>query len=121
MENKDLETEYLPIGTIVLLKGGKKELMITSFCVFPTGKLYEEGKEVNSIGKVYDYGACTYPEGILNPEQIICFNKENIEKVCHMGYNTDEHAGFSKILSETISEVKREVKSGELKVEEGQA
>ena len=41
MENEELEVvqgeqeiqdKFLPVGTVVLLKGGKKELMIMSYC-----------------------------------------------------------------------------------------
>ena len=30
---------FLPIGTVVLLKGGKKELMIISYCIIPAGDI----------------------------------------------------------------------------------
>ncbi|MBQ1470771.1 MAG: DUF4176 domain-containing protein [Eubacterium sp.] len=33
----EIEKKFLPIGTVVLLKGGKRELMITSYCVMPSG------------------------------------------------------------------------------------
>ena len=42
MEN---EEKFLPVGSVVLLKGGKKELMITSYLIFPTGELLEDGKK----------------------------------------------------------------------------
>ena len=50
--------KYLPIGTVVLLKGGQKRLMITGFCSIP-----KEDKT-----KIYDYTGCLYPEGVLNSE-----------------------------------------------------
>ena len=43
MENKE---GFLPIGTVVLLKGGKKELMITSYCIFPQGDVIEKGEQI---------------------------------------------------------------------------
>ena len=44
MENE----KYLPIGTVVLLKGGKKELMIIGYCILPDGaEGYDKnGKEI---------------------------------------------------------------------------
>ena len=117
MEN---ESKFLPIGTIVLLKGGKKELMITSYCIFPTGKLMVDGKEVDANGVMYEYGACTYPEGIINSDQILGFNHDQIEKICYMGYETDEQKGFANHLSMVIDELKEQIKSGNLKPEEGQ-
>ena len=118
MEN---ESKFLPIGTIVLLKGGKKELMITSYCIFPTGKLVVDGKEVESKGVMYEYGACTYPEGIINSDQILGFNGDQIEKICHMGYETDEQKGFAYHLSQVVEELKKQVENGTFgKEEEGQ-
>ena len=111
-----METEgrFLPIGTVVLLKGGKKEVMITSYCIFPTGKLHVDGKEVDPAGRMYEYGACTYPEGIINSDEILGFNHDQIEKVCHMGYETDDQKGFSAHLNMVIDELKKQIATGEL-------
>ena len=43
MEEKE---KFLPIGTVVLLKGGKREIMITSYCIIPTGEVYNKGMAV---------------------------------------------------------------------------
>ena len=38
-----MEEKFLPIGSVVILKGGKRELMITSYCIMPSGgELYEK-------------------------------------------------------------------------------
>ena len=73
--------KYLPIGTVVLLKGGNKRIMITSYLIFSTGS--EKDK------KMYDYGACNYPEGILDSSTSVGFNHEEIEKIIHMGLEDD--------------------------------
>ena len=44
--------KYLPIGTVVMLKGGEKRAMITGFC-----SVSEDDPE-----KIYDYNGCLYPE-----------------------------------------------------------
>ena len=106
----EIGEKYLPIGTIVLLKGGSKELMITGYCILPTGKTYEHGKEVDSKGKVFDYGACTYPEGILYCDQIYGFNHDQIQKVCHMGYETDAHKEFTQLIADSLEEIKNNVR-----------
>ena len=86
-----MEEKFLPIGTFVLLKGGKKEVMITSYCIFPTGEIIEKGTQTNGKGKMFDYGACLYPEGIINSDQVLGFNHDKIEKICYMGYETYVH------------------------------
>lgn len=97
MENEEVKGKYLPLGTIVLLKGGKKELMIMSYCVIPTGTAFDKNGEVKEA-MMLDYGACPYPEGMVSSEQIFAFNHEQIEKVCFMGYETEQHKQLSKFL-----------------------
>lgn len=107
------EDKFLPIGTVVLLKGGKKEVMIITYCVFPEGKLVVDGKEVDPKGKLYEYGACTYPEGVIEHDTIIGFNHDQIEKVCHMGYETDDQKGFATHLDMVMQTLKNEVLKGQ--------
>ena len=87
MENND---KYLPIGSVVLLKGGTKKAMITGFC-----SVAEEDTE-----KMYDYTGCVYPEGFLDFDQICLFDHSQIEKVYHVGYVDDEEREFKKELVE---------------------
>ncbi len=44
MEN---EGKFLPIGTVVLLKGGKRELMINSYCIVPSGDAYDKNGKID--------------------------------------------------------------------------
>ena len=103
-----MKERFLPVGTIVLLNNGKKEIMITSYGVMPQGTIIVNGKEENGENKMFDYGGCTYPEGFINPENIICFNHENIAKVCYMGYETDAFNEFNKGLNEIFDKMKKE-------------
>ena len=48
--------KYLPIGTVVMLKGGKKRLMISGFC-----SISADDSKV-----IYDYSGCMFPEGFLS-------------------------------------------------------
>ena len=50
MEGK-MPEKFLPIGTVVLLNGGKKEVMITSYCIFPNNTEIKEGQEVKATKK----------------------------------------------------------------------
>lgn len=51
--------ELLPIGSVVMLKGGNKRVMIC-------GRIQTHVE----TGKTYDYCACYYPEGIINPREL---------------------------------------------------
>lgn len=95
-----MKERFLPIGTVVLLKGAKKELMITSYCVFPTGtQIQKDGTETEAKKTIYEYGGCTYPEGIVEANVIHAFNHEDIDKILHMGYETDQYKEFTEILN----------------------
>ena len=63
--------KYLPVGSVVLLKNGKKRVMVTGFCIVP-----EEDKT-----KIFDYTGCLFPEGVINSKQSLMFNHDQIEKI----------------------------------------
>ena len=48
-----MEKEFLPVGSVVLLKGGTKRVMVTGFC----------SVDNDDTTKIYDYTGCLYPEG----------------------------------------------------------
>ena len=102
-----MKDKFLPIGTIVLLKNGKKEIMVTCYGIMPQGTIVVNGQEQDGGNKMFDYGGCTYPEGLINPQNLICFNHENIEKVCYMGYETDSFNEFNEGLKEMIEKIKK--------------
>lgn len=86
----NLKEKYLPVGTVVLLKGGKKRVMVTGFCVV--------SPEIDK--KVFDYCGCIYPEGYLNSTQNCLFNHDQIDKIYHVGLVDDEELKFKKQLKE---------------------
>ncbi len=89
------EQEFLPIGTVVLLKGGTKKVMITGFCVVPN----------DNKNKLYDYSACLYPEGVINSSDVCLFNKEQIQDICFKGYINEEEEEFKKELDDTLKNI----------------
>ena len=93
---KAMEQKYLPIGTVVMLKGATKRIMITGFCT------------AGSDDVVWDYSGCLYPEGILNANQIALFNHSQIEKVYHLGLVDDEEENFKEQLKEALSKEQTE-------------
>lgn len=78
----NIKEKYLPIGTVVLLAGGKKKLMIIGYC------------PVTEDQQTYDYMACLFPEGVLSPKDCLLFNHEQIVKVFYNGYVDEEQVGF---------------------------
>ena len=103
MEN-EIGEKFLPIGTVVFLKGGKKELMIISYCIVPSGEAYDKNGKIDVSNTMFDYGACVYPEGMITSDQLFAFNHEQIEKVVFMGYETDKQKDISNILVGGLAE-----------------
>ncbi|CEG28717.1 DUF4176 domain-containing protein [Bacillus sp. B-jedd] len=67
--------KYLPIGSVVLLKGGEKRIMIYG----------RQQKELRS-DKIWNYIACLYPEGNLSEDYMYLFNQDQIERVYFVGF-----------------------------------
>ena len=104
----DTKERFLPIGTVVLLKGGKRELMITCYSVIPNGKIYDKDGEIdNSTKQVFEYGGCFYPEGMISSDRILVFNHDQIEKICYIGYETEQHKALSDILNKNYENMKK--------------
>ena len=90
-----MREKYLPIGTVVLLKGGTKRAMITGFC-----SVAQENQE-----KIYDYSGCVYPEGYLSSNQVCLFDHDQIEKIFFVGYEDEEEKAFKDRLNKIIAAV----------------
>ncbi|WCN36401.1 DUF4176 domain-containing protein [Aneurinibacillus uraniidurans] len=75
----------LPIGSVVLLTGGAKRVMIY-------GRIQKQADSE----EIWDYIACLYPEGNIDPNQSYLFNHEQIETVFFTGYQDMEEVAFSQ-------------------------
>ena len=75
--------KYLPIGSVVLLKNGRKKIMI-----------YGRKQMHVETGEEWDYLACLYPEGNINEEFMYLFNHDQIDKVYYLGYEDEEEIRF---------------------------
>ncbi len=92
--------ELLPIGSVVLLKGASKKLMIT-------GRILSDEK----LEQIYDYVSCLYPEGNIGEENQYFFNRDAIERVLFIGLQDEEELTFKR---EVLSQL------GELEIRDGQ-
>lgn len=97
-----MNKEYLPIGSVVLLKGADKRLMI--FGIMPIN--LDEDKQ-------HDYIGCLYPEGFLGSESTYLFNSEDIDKIDFIGFTDIEHQAFVSALNQHL-ENEKEVADGHL-------
>ena len=90
-----MRDKYLPIGSVVLLKGGKKRAMITGFC-----SVAQENQD-----KIYDYSGCVYPEGYLSSNQVCLFDHDQIDKIYFLGYEDEEEIMFKQKLNQIVKAI----------------
>lgn len=90
-----MEERFLPVGSVVLLKGGQKRVMIIGFCVM--------AKETE--GKIFDYSGCLYPEGLMAANQTCMFDHDQIEKVFFKGFVDEEETNFKAKLNTLIANI----------------
>ena len=83
----------LPIGSVVLLKNGKKKVMI-----------YGIKQTDQSSGIEYDYISVLYPEGNMGDGTQFLFNHEDIDDIFFRGYEDEEREGFIDNLSKYYKE-----------------
>lgn len=105
MEEVDIKTlsKYLPIGTIVKLKTGKRKVMITGFCLY----------DHDAAHTLYDYCGCAYPEGMLSTNEVNLFNHGDIEKVFHLGVSDEDEKKFKVNLGSMIQIIQHTTEPGE--------
>ncbi len=77
---------FLPLGSVVLLRGSVKKLLIVS-----RASIVE--------GAFFDYGAFLYPEGMID-SKIAYFNQDDIHRVVFEGYADDDNELALDILSD---------------------
>ena len=74
--------ELLPIGSVVLLEGGEKKLMIF-------------GVKQTANDEEFDYIGVIYPEGNMGNDQgQFFFQHKDIKEVIFRGYEDDERENF---------------------------
>ena len=79
---------YYPIGTVVLLQGGNRPLMIF-------GRRQIQG----DTNKEWDYVACLYPEGNLGDQYNIFFSHEEVATVLYPGWISEYEYEMQRILN----------------------
>lgn len=93
----------LPIGSVVLLRGGTKRVMICGRIQARAGS-----------DRIYDYSACWYPEGITRPDEMFFFDRDAVETVFFVGFQDKEELDFRAAVLDRLGD-----RLGELEVRDG--
>lgn len=86
--------ELLPVGSVVLLKGGIKKLIIIGI-----KQANAENPDVE-----YDYAGVLYPEGYLGDDTFYLFNHSDINDIVFKGYDNPERNEFLTTLEKMYSD-----------------
>lgn len=84
--------KYLPLGTVVLLEGGTKRVMITGFATASS----------DDPDLIYDYAGCMYPQGFITSNQTVLFDHDQIQKIYHFGLIDPEWVEFQDNLNKFL-------------------
>jgi|GEM_PF-710804 len=86
----DEKRPFLPLGSVVILKGSVKKLLIVS-----------RGSVVENV--FYDYGAFLYPEGMIDAN-VAYFDHRDVLKVVQEGYTDDADELVVEILNDAYAQ-----------------
>lgn len=85
-----------PVGTVVLLKGAAKRVMIC-------GRFQKrQGDDT-----LYDYSGCPFPEGLNSPSQLVLFQNEDIDQLYFVGCQDQEELLYRERLRKRLEELER--------------
>ena len=91
----ELREKYLPIGTVVLLQGAVKKVMITGFASMSP----DTGERV-----FYDSG-CPYPDVFFDYNQVCVFDHSQIKEIVYVGLENEEESEFKKAMVEKLAQM----------------
>lgn len=86
--------DLLPIGSIVLLKGGERKLMIC-------GRIVSGGEN----DEIFDYVGCIYPEGVIDSSNMLFFNRDTIKEKYFIGFQDKEEMDFREKFLDQLGEL----------------
>lgn len=91
-----INKHILPLGSVVLLKGGDIKLIIVG-----------RAQLFNNEGAIgyFDYSALGYPQGVIAESNFAFFNDEDIKKVLFEGYRDEQEVAFADSYEENIKNV----------------
>ena len=91
-----VENAFLPVGSVVMLKGATQPVIIIGIAPVENGKK-----------KIWDYLAAPYPIGVISSDKNLLFNNDQIDKVLAEGFSTDEEKLFRMEMEKNIVAIRK--------------
>ncbi|GAB5081445.1 DUF4176 domain-containing protein [Hominimerdicola sp. 21CYCFAH17_S] len=92
------KVNYLPLGSIVVIKGGVKKYMIAARGL---------GVNIGEKSAYFDYGACMYPEGMMG-DKMMYFQHEDITKTVFEGFSDEDDRLMVDNINEALAKTDME-------------
>jgi len=92
--------KLLPLGSLVLLRGGVQKVMVIG-----RGVIYVHPDTKEDV--VSDYMAVAYPIG-MSTEASIFFNQKDVDKILFTGFADEEEERFEEVYHEWHERLERE-------------
>ena len=115
-----MKEKFLPIGTVVLLEGGIKPVMIVSYGVIPSKTQDVNIQNPKENHQMYEYGGCTFPEGVIDSNILLVFNHNQIHQILHMGFENDDQREFNNLLVSNYDNLQNQYESGQLNISDNE-
>lgn len=96
MDNNVDNIDFLPVGSVVIIKGNVRKIMVVARGVMT---------KINDEMMLFDYGAVLYPDGLIN-EKIIYFNHKDIHSVVFKGFEDSDEILMRENINNWIKENK---------------
>ena len=96
------EQKYLPLGSVVKVRGGVQKFMIITRGVV---------LEVDNRKALVDYGGCIFPDGVVN-DKVIYFNHEDIDEILYTGYSDE----LDRRMTDNIKKAEQQTKIEHLNI-----
>ena len=97
--------DLLPIGSVVRLKDGKKNVMVIGLM---------QSKHTEGKGLVlYDYLGVPYPEGYMGKAAGVLFYHNDIQETVFMGYAGKEREAFVAAVQKIVEKTEAHIKARE--------
>lgn len=91
-----MSNKILPLGSVVTLRNGDgTELLIVS-----RASVVRD----NDVEVYYDYGGVLIPQGMVTPDTVYFFNRENVQDILFKGFENDSERAFCEFYDEMISQ-----------------
>lgn len=96
MNENGTKLSFLPLGSVVRLKGGKMRIAVIGYTPIEKGKT-----------EVWDYLGAVWPMGVITSDKNLLFNRDQVEEVIFEGFTDSAEVEFRTKLEKAVEEIRK--------------